>query len=400
MNLEGKNIWIINEYAGSPKHGMEFRHYYLGKEFIKLGHKVSIISSSYSHLFKNKPKPGLENIDGISYLWFKTLNYGNSHNFKRIIKWFYFSFKILTIPFYLKKPDVILISPMAPFSSLPAWILSKLYNAKLIFEVKDIWPLSIIEIGGYNKCHPFIYLMSLFEKFALSKSDFIVSNLEYYEDHISNLGVKKKSNWISNGIHLEELFSPIDLTEEISSLIPKNKFIVGYTGTVGAANAIECLLEAAKNINVEDIFFVVVGDGREKQLLKQKFSSLKNIVFIDSIDKNKVQSMLSLFDVCYLGWNKKDIYQYGTSANKIFDYMYSGKPILNSFSGKGDHVQKANCGVSVEAKNIKEIIKGITKLHKMSSYERLKLGENGNKYVIKHFSYANLASKYDLILQK
>lgn len=295
MNLEGKNIWIINEYAGSPKHGMEFRHYYLGTEFIKLGHKVSIISSSYSHLFKNKPKPGKENLNGITYLWLKTLNYGNSHNYKRIIKWFYFSFKILTLPFYLKRPDVILISPMAPFSSLPTWILSKLYNVNLIFEVKDIWPLSLVEVGGYSKRHPFIYFMSLFEKFALLKSNFIVSNLEYYGDHINKLGIKKKSNWISNGIHLEELISPIELTEEIRSLIPENKFIVGYTGTVGIANAMECLLEAATNININDVFFVIVGGGQEKPLLKEKYSSLKNIVFIDSIDKNKVQSMLSLF---------------------------------------------------------------------------------------------------------
>lgn len=400
MNLERKNIWIINEYAGSPKHGMEFRHYYLGLEFIKLDHKVSIISSSYSHLFKNKPKPGIENLDGITYLWFKTLNYGNSHNFKRIIKWFYFSFKILTIPFYLKKPDVILISPMAPFLCLSAFILSKFYNAKLIFEVKDIWPLSIVEVGGYSKRNPFIYFMSLFEKFALLKSDFIVSNLEYYGDHICNLGIQKKSNWISNGIHLDEMSLTVELTEEIKSLIPKNKFIIGYTGTVGTANAMECFLEAAKNININNIFFVIVGDGQEKQLLKDNYSALKNIVFIDSIDKKKVPSMLSLFDICFLGWNKKDIYKYGTSANKIFDYMYSGKPILNSFSGKGDHIQKANCGFSVEAKNTKEIIKGIKKLYNMSPHERSQLGENGKKYVIEHFSYKNLARKYDLILQK
>ena len=73
-----KNIWIINEYAGTPNHGMEFRHYYLGKELVKLDNKVTVISSSYSHLFKNLPKNKKENIDGVDYLWLKTFNYGNS----------------------------------------------------------------------------------------------------------------------------------------------------------------------------------------------------------------------------------------------------------------------------------------------------------------------------------
>ena len=67
-----KHIWIINEYAGSPYYGMEFRHYYLSRELIKLGYKVTIISATYSHLFKNHPKYGKEIIDGINYLLLKT----------------------------------------------------------------------------------------------------------------------------------------------------------------------------------------------------------------------------------------------------------------------------------------------------------------------------------------
>jgi hypothetical protein len=85
-----KHIWIINEYAGSPYHGMEFRHYYLAKELIKLDYQITIVSSSYSHLFINQPKKRKENIDGVHYLWLKTFNYGNSHSKKRVLKWFLF----------------------------------------------------------------------------------------------------------------------------------------------------------------------------------------------------------------------------------------------------------------------------------------------------------------------
>ncbi len=391
-----KNIWIINEYAGSPYHGMEFRHYYLGKELVKLGHSVTIVSSSYSHLFKELPKEKRENLDGVDYLWLKTFTYGSSHDKRRVLKWFLFMFKVFFLPLSLKKPDVIIVSPMAPFPIVPAWFLSKIYGAKLIYEVKDIWPLSLIELGGFDANYPFIKVMAWFEKFALKRSDFIVSNLQNYGQHIKDdVGIDRNFTWISNGVDLEELSQIEPLEEHLKESIPRDKFIVGYTGTVGVANALESFCEAARDLQEHDeILFVIVGDGQEKKNLIETYGNLDNILFIDSIHKKQVQSVLELFDVCFLGWNKESLYKYGTSANKIFDYMYSGKPILNAFSGGGDIVKIAQCGVSVEAQNRDAIKRGIVKLYEMSKEDRELLGTNGKKYVLEHFTYEKLAFKY------
>ena len=395
-----KKIWIINEYAGSPYHGMEFRHYYLGKELVKLGHSVTVVSSPYSHLFKNLSKKRKENIDGVDYLWLKTFNYGSAHNKKRVLKWFLFMFKVFFLPYSLKKPDVIVVSPMAPFPILPAWVLSKIYRAKLIYEVKDIWPLSLIELGGFGEDHPFIKLMAWFEKFALTKSDVIVSNLQNYGEHIrKDVGISRDFEWISNGVDLEELKEIEPLSEEIVEQIPKEKFIVGYTGTVGVANALDSFLESALSLqDHEDIVFVVVGDGQEKGRLMEQFGRYNNICFIDAIPKKQVQSMLRLFDVCFLGWSREPLYQYGTSANKLFDYMYSGKPILNAFSGGGDIVTMSKCGVTVEAQNPQAIKNGILKLYNMSQEKREQLGQNGKDYVLEHFTYEKLAKKFEGLL--
>ena len=393
-----KNIWIINEYAGTPYYGMEYRHYYLGKEFVKLGHKVTIISSSYSHLFKNLPKVKKETIDGIDYLWLKTFNYGNSHDKRRVLKWFLFTFKCFLLPFKLKRPDVIIVSPMAPFPILPAWILSRIYGAKLIYEVKDIWPLSLIEIGGFKPSHPFIKLMSWFEKFALIKSDIIVSNLQNYGEHIKeNIGLNRDFKWISNGIDLDELSQIEPLNKDIIDLIPKDKFIVGYVGTVGVANALDSFLEAAILLKEKkEILFVIVGDGQEKQKLMDKYNVLDNVLFIDFIPKKQVQSMLKLFDVCYIGLQRKSIFKYGVSPNKLYDYMYGGKPVLYAVnSGTNNIVDMSKCGLSVEAQNPKAIADGILKLYHMTEKEREELGKNGKKYVLKHFTYRKLAKKYE-----
>lgn len=394
-----KHIWIINEYAGSPYYGMEFRHYYLARELIKLGYKVTIISSTYSHLFKNYPKPGKEIIDDIDYLWLKTLNYGNAHSKKRVLKWFNFSCKLLKLPFKLSKPDVIIASPMATISVLPAWLLSKYYKAKFVFEVKDIWPQTLVEIGGYNSNHLFIKLLKKLEIFALKKADFIISNLFNYQQYLIDNNINKNFHWISNGIDLEELKQIEPLDDEIRKKIPNDKFIIGYAGTIGAANAIDVLLEASKYIDNDNIVFVIVGDGQEKSKLINNYKNDK-IIFLDSIPKKQIQYLLQLFDVCYIGWRNINIYKYGISANKIFDYMYSGKPVLHSYNGENDLIKIANCGITVPAEDPKAIAQGIIELYNMSAEMRNKLGDNGKNYVINNFSYQKLANDLVNIISK
>jgi len=398
--MKPKNIWIINEYAGTPYHGMEFRHYYLGKELVKLGHNVTVVSSSYSHLFKNQPQEKKENIDGVDYLWMKTFNYGTSHDKRRVLKWFLFMFKVFFLPFMLKKPDVIVVSPMAPFPILPSWILSKFYRAKLIYEVKDIWPLSLIELGGFKQSHPFIKLMSWFEKFALKKSDVIVSNLQNYGEHIvKDVGLKRGFEWISNGVDLVELQDIKPLPKEIEDKIPKDKFIVGYTGTVGVANALDSFCEAAKFLeDKKDIAFVIVGSGQEKESLEKKYKESGNIFFIDAIAKRQVQSMLALFDVCYIGLVKENLFKYGVSPNKLYDYMYSAKPILYAIESGENIVDIAQCGISVRAEDKVSIVDGIKKLYNTDQNERVELGNNAKKYVLENFTYDKLAKKYEKIM--
>ncbi|MCT7506084.1 glycosyltransferase family 4 protein [Aliarcobacter cryaerophilus] len=393
-----KNIWIINEYAGNPYNGMEFRHYYLGKEFVKLGYKVTIISSSYSHLFKKLPKKNKENIDGIDYIWLKMFNYRNSHNKKRVLKWFLFMIKCFLLPLIIKnKPDTIIVSPMAPFPILPAWLISKFFKSKLIYEVKDIWPLSLIELGGFSSSHPFIKFMGWFERFALIKSDIIVSNLQNYGEHIKKLNIKKDFKWISNGIDLDELNQIEPLTNEIIQQIPKNKFIVGYTGTIGVANALDSFLESMKYVYDENIVYIIVGDGQEKKVLLKKYLN-KNIIFIDAISKKQVQSILQFFDVCYIGLKKEELFKFGVSPNKLYDYMYSGKSILYAIESGKNIVDICNCGYSVESENPQAIAIGILKMYNLTQEERKIMGINGRNYVLEHFTYEKLAKKFEELL--
>jgi glycosyltransferase involved in cell wall biosynthesis len=400
-----KNILIINEYAGSLEYGMTFRHYYLAKEFIKQGHDVTIATASYSHFLKKFPDMKnktykIEKIKNIKYLWIKVMKYSESFDKKRVFKWFEFVSKLFFISKKLEsKPDIIICSPTAPFSILPAYYLAKKFNATLVFEVRDIWPLTLIEVGGFSSKHPLIKLMTWCEKFALNKSDLLISNLQNYTQHIQELGIDRKASWVSNGIDLEEMknIEPLDIN--VKNKLPLDKFIVGYTGKLGVSNATEFLIESAKKLKENtDILFVIVGTGQEEEHLKNQASNLHNVIFIEPIAKSQIQSILSLFDVCYIGWNKEKIYKYGVSPNKIFDYMYSSTPIIHSINTPKDIVKLSNCGVSVEAENSDEIKNAILEIYNMDIKDRKRLGANGKEYVLDNFIYQQLASKYIKII--
>jgi len=404
--MKNKNILIINEYAGSLKNGMTFRHYYLAKEFIKQEYKTTIVTASYSHFLKEFPDMEnktykKEDIDGVKYIWIKVVKYSKSFDRKRVFKWFEFMTKLFFLDKHLDdKPDVILCSPTAPFSILPAYYLSKKYNAKLIFEVRDIWPLTLVELGGISKKNPLIKLMSWFEKFALKKSDIVVSNLQNYGSHIKDLGIDKKAHLVSNGINLDEMKDIEPLPKEVENKIPKEKFIVGYTGKLGVSNAIDYLIDTARLLkDSKEVYFVIVGDGQEKDKLKLQAKGLDNIIFINSIPKSQVQSMLNLFDVCFIGWRNEDIYKYGVSPNKLFDYMYASKPIIHSINTIDDIVSLYNCGVSVEAESSLAIQEAIKKLLKMDKSVRIFLGKNGKNAVLENFTYSKLAKKYINIIE-
>ncbi|KGL63250.1 glycosyltransferase family 4 protein [Polaribacter sp. Hel1_85] len=399
-----KTIWVLNMTAGKLDSGWGERHYYFSKYWIKKGYDVKIISGSYNHLFHNQPKINqkqnftLEKLEeGITFCWVKIPEYDGGSIFKL---WSMIVFAIKTA--FLKKellgkPDVILVSSMPIFPILTGWFLKRKYKVKtLFFEIRDLWPLTPMYLKGYSKNHPMVILMRWVEKFGYKKADYIISLLPNAHKYINPISKNpNKFVWIPNGID-ESLLKKEELTLEIINQIPKNKFIIGYTGTMGMANALEYLIEASISLKFEkDIHFVFVGDGYLKEELIKQVDSQDNVSFISKINKNQVQSMLALFDVCFVGRNNTPLFDYGVSSNKFFDYMLAKKPIISSSNRIKDPVELSGCGFVVPPENSKEIADVVLKLKEMTIQERSDLGLKGYNYVKKHHNFNYLSGLYE-----
>lgn len=406
------NIVLINHYAGSLEHGMEYRPYYMAKEWQKLGHQVTIIAATYSHVRSHQPKAHAsqqtiteEMIDGIQYIWVKTPSY-DGNGVSRVKNIFTFLFHAVR---HCKQwardlqPDVVIASSTYPMDNLLAKRLAKMSHAKFIYEVHDLWPLSPIEIGGMSPKHPFIRLCQFSENYAYRHCDATVSMLPKVHEHMQAHGLDlKKLHIIPNGIveedwqpeNLEALSSP-ELIHFLQQAKAEGKTIVGYAGSHGTPNAMDVLLDAAKQLP-QNIAVVLVGNGLEKQHLiqKQQQENIHNVHFFDPIPKKQIPALLAQFDIAYIGWQHVPIYRFGISPNKLMDYMMAGKPIVHSVQAGNDPVTEQQCGITVPPMDADAVAKAIVQLQNTDSGTLKQMGQNARTYVKQAHTYTVLAKQF------
>lgn len=407
------HILLINHYAGSPKYGMEYRPYYLAKEWIEMGHQVTILAASFSHLRQSQPHCGgtasFETIDGINYVWLPTPSYAGN-GMKRIINMLTF---IKQLRFYIgsltgkERIDAVIASSTYPLDIYPANLLKKRQGAKLIFEVHDLWPLSPMELGDIPAWHPYIMLMQHAENFAYKKCDAVVSLLPCAMDHMVEHGLKPdKYQYLPNGINVFEWVEPsLPLSnlhrKLLNDLKEQGLFIVGYAGAHGVANALDSFVVAASLCKDDNIAFVLVGQGPERDNLQKLASDMgvNNLFFLPPVPKNSVPSLLDRFDACYIGLMSQPLFRFGVSPNKLMDYMMAAKPVIFAIESGNDPVTESGAGISIPPENPEAIANAARKLKALEENERALMGQRGKDYVLENHDYRVIARKFSYLAE-
>jgi len=402
-------ILYVDHYAGSPRHGMEYRPYCFAREWQKLGHDVTIVAASFAHVRQVNPSVSaelqLERVDGIDYFWIRTPKY-TGNGAQRAINIFAFVGKLLR---YSRKvadacrPEVVIASSTYPIDIYPCWRIARRYGAKLVFELHDLWPLSPIEIGGMSRWHPFAAVMQMGENFACTRSDFVVSILpkafEYLVDH--GLDASRFVH-IPNGVVLDDWSelapSPLakHVLEQFAGLTATGYFIVTYAGAHGPANNLQLLIEAARQMRGDAVMFCLFGAGSEKEALKSSVRSLglNNVRFFDPVPKSAIPSVLRASSALFFSLTPSPLFRYGISPNKLIDYMMAGRPIIAAVSAGNNPVVEHECGLSVGATDVNGVVQGVRKLMEMGDAARDRMGEAGHRAVLEEYSYQELAERF------
>jgi glycosyltransferase involved in cell wall biosynthesis len=391
---------------------MEFRPYYLSREWVKAGHEVRIIAASYSHLRSYQPiRPSLfqatwlEKLHGITYQWFSTPVY-KGNGISRVCNIAAFILRVLFATRKIInefKPDVVIASSTYPMDVWLAQRFSKLANAKLVFEVHDLWPLSPIEIGGMSPSHPFIRLCQVAEDVAYREADLVVSMLPKIVEHAVQKGLPiERLVIVPNGVSLDEwehdktVAIRKDISDAIDAAHAVGNLVVAYTGSHGLPNALDTLLDAAVLLKNEQLTFILVGNGHERLrlLARCRDEGLCNVQMFAPVPKVQMGALLASVDMAYLGAPKHPIYRFGVSPNKMIDYMMARVPILYAIEAGNDPVAESGCGLSVKAETPKDLARSIRELASLPQSVRKAMGEKGRAYAMDNHVYDVLAKKF------
>nr|WP_294995082.1 glycosyltransferase family 4 protein [uncultured Sediminibacterium sp.] len=317
--------------------------------------------------------------------------------------WGYFSFVFSSlfagVRYAKDKYDVIVVTSPPLFVGITAYILSRLKRVPFVFEVRDLWPESAIDTGVV-KNRLIIQLAFWFEGFIYRKAKLVNVLTPAFRDALIRKGVpKKKIILIPNAGDFEIMekankgFDPDQFRKAHD--VDKDTLIVTYVGAHGVANHLEQVLETANLLRNEKVMFWLIGDGMEKQRLKEKAREMQltNVQFFDPVPKAEVFKYILASDVGASVLKKADAFK-TVYSNKTFDYMSCKKPILMVIDGVSKQlIEEAKAGLYVEPENPGDFAEKIRYYMRNSNMLSVH-GNNGYQYAINNFDRNVLANRY------
>ena len=403
------NIWLINHYAVPPKYYPLARTTNFAKYLMRLGHTVTVFAASSVHnsninLITDKSLYREETVDDVHYVYIRCRNYqGNGK--QRVINMFDFSNRLSRVVRGFSKPDAVLASSATPPACMAGLRIAKKYGARAVAEISDLWPLSFVDYGMISAQNPALIPMYAYEKRMYRYADAIIFTMEGGYDYIVEKGWDKdiprsKVHYINNGVDLEQFnYNQEHYQIEDEDLGNPDIFKIVYTGSIRKVNNLGLLLDAAKQVKDPRVKFLVWGDGDELPALKQRLSDehIENVVFKGKVEKRYVPYIVSKATWNFMHGTPNDLFRFGISPNKMFDYFAAGKPLLMDIDAKYNPVKQFSCGLCGEAEQ--EIIQNIQTAIEMPEEEYQLLCHNVRD-ASKEFDFSVLTQRLIQIIEE
>jgi glycosyltransferase involved in cell wall biosynthesis len=346
-------ILYLHQYFNTPKMSGGVRSYVFASRLVKAGHEVHMVTSD-RNVEDEQPGWRYENVDGIHVHWYG-LPYSNKFGFyKRALAFLKFSFAARSKA--IKTGGDIVFATSTPLTiALPGVAAAKSLKIPLVFEVRDLWPELPIAIGAL-KNPLLIWCAKKLEQYAYANSDYVVALSPGMAQGVADCGFpNEKIVTIPNMSDVQRFRRNGDLSQAFREHYPEliGRKIVLYAGTLGALNGVSYFAEIASHAIKLDpsINFVVVGDGAERELLLEKARALgvlgKNLHYLGRVSKDEIAEFFSLATLgCSLFIDLPEMWH--NSANKFFDTLAAGKPIMINHEGwQADELRETGAGVVV-----------------------------------------------------
>ena len=390
-------ILIISKYSPMPGHGSNPRWFELGKLMVQQNRSVHIVTSDSNH--GSNFDLGNETVativdEKVLYNVIATLKYRRSASIARVVSWFDFDFKLFRNCRHMA-PDVVVISSLSLTSIIFGIYLKWRHGSRLVFEIRDIWPLTMIEEGGFSRWHPLVLYLRFIEKWGYRRADLIVGTMPNLKQHVIESGIQKPDSAFHTcgiGVSPERAVEvdPFVFTPELEARV-KGRTIIGYCGSIGLTNNLHDFVEYMHRCNRDDVMFVIAGDGADRAQFQSRLEGRDNVVFLGRITADQVQGFLRRCDILFLSTLPSKVWDYGQSMNKVVDYMLAAKYIVAQYTGYPSFINEAGCGVFTDGAGLKDCLDAAID---MLPATRDAAGLAGREWLLEHQNYEKLARDY------
>jgi len=376
------------------------------REWVRSGHQVTVVTCAPNHP-RGVVYTGYRNrlwhremCAGINIVRVGTYISANEGFLRRSLAYLSFLIACVVAAPFLPRADVLVTTSPQFFNGLAGYPVKLLRRIPWVLEIRDLWPESVLAVGAVRN-GLLIRLLSALERFAYRKCDHIVAVTEAFRRYIVGRGIApQKISVVRNGVDLSLFAGDADPQELRARLGLEGKFVVSYVGTHGMAHGLETLLNAAAQLRShEDIAFLLVGDGAERQrlLALRDQLGLNNVTMLEQQPKERMPVIWALSDASLVLLRKLPLFE-TVIPSKIFESMAMGRPIILAVGGEArEIVDEGEAGLCIEPESSASLCAVVLKLANKPALGR-QLGSNGQRYVTAHFDRRVLARRFESVL--
>jgi len=414
-----RRLWIVNHYAAGPDQATGTRHFDLAKRLVDRGIDITIFASAFSHVsgrddrLRSRELYRAEVVDGVRFVWIRTLPYAGNGP-RRSLNMVSFAAAFLVVQSRFRRPDVVIGSTVHPFAAFAAWMIAAIRRSIFIFEVRDLWPQTLIDLGAMDDRSPGAHLLRTMEALLVRRAAYVITLLPGISAYLGERGLPvDKARYIPNGVDLavfdrtaREPGAPTVAVAAARAAIERlhadGRLVFGYVGALGRVNDVATLIRAAELAESRSpgrIGLVVIGDGAERVSLESAAQGLSHVAVLPSIPKRAVPGVLRAIDVGVVHTTWTPVYRYGISFNKLFEYFAAQRPVLFACSTAYDPVGRADAGITVEPDDPDLVAAAMLRFETMGPEARTRMGVAGREYVEREHDIAELATRVaDLVV--
>jgi len=389
------HILYIHQHFATPKGSTGTRSYEFARRWVKAGHKVTLITGRYDigGLELYKALYQTQNIDGINVVVVGTKYSNKQTHLRRMVSFLSFCLFSIYAGLRTKKIDIIYASSTPLTVGIPAIMLKLLKRIPFVFEVRDQWPEIPIELR-IIKNKIMIKLLLWLEKIIYKQSAAIVALSPGTAERVRKVLTEETPiTVIPNSSDIDVFRPDIDGSAVRNVHGWDNNLVLLHFGAMGRANGLNFIIDAAQRLTSNaDIRFVLAGDGSEKRILLEKAEhlGLRNIEILDSMSKLELSKFVAACDVAMVIIANYPILE-NNSANKFFDSLSAGKPVLLNYSGWQRKILEDNtAGFGCGLGTLDEFVEKVLYLNSHRQQVE-QMGQNARRVALERFDRNKLA---------